>query len=324
MQVSCCAPQLSVRRRSPSSRSAVAVPAATAEIRRAADVPADPLGVQLARAVASRGGARLLQCVVSWHLAPPAPAPWYSDVTNRWYATQGEALLDERAWQNHFFAHVPRGGLGYVAPDDPYDTAFDPQAMFHERMQQAATGNRNLVPLEQVIVGWDNTSQRLQTGFGMVGFRRGWGGAPFVQSRAEDYGGEAVKVDYDDICRVLDDRGALERERLAWDILKHADGAQIDASRYDERTRRAAAHLLAITHLAEESTRRTPGSADLARKCLLAIADGIYTFTQCFNRTNGLYMPARRGGTGQMRETARGEHPIDDLLGGYMERNGDG
>ena len=81
---------------------------------------------------------------------------------------------------------------------------------------------------------------------------------------------------------------------------------------------------LAITHLAEESSRRTPGSADLARKCLLAIADGVYTFTQCFNRTDGLYVAAQRGGTGRMRETARGEHPIDDLLGGYMDGNDNG
>jgi hypothetical protein len=153
----------------------------------------------------------------------------------------------------------------------------------------------------------------------MVGFRRGWGNAPFVQSRAEEYEGEAVKVDYDDICRVLDDRGDRERERLAGDILRQAEGGQVDATRYDARTRRAAAHLLAITHLAEESSRRTPGSADFARQCLKAIYDGVYTFTQCFNRTDGLYVAAQRGGTRQMRETARGEHPVDDLLGGYME-----
>jgi hypothetical protein len=300
-------------------RAAGAAPPSTIPARAVPAAPADHLGAHLARAVQSRATARSLQRVVSWHASPPAPAPWYSDVTSRWYTTQGEALIDERTWQIRFFEHVQGGGVGYQAPDDPGDTAWDPQAMFRERMQQASTGNRTLLPLEQKIANWDNTSQRLDTGFGMIGFRRGWGGAPFVQSRAEEYQGEAVKVDYDDICRVLDDRGDRERERLAGDILHQAEGAQVDVTRYDARTQRAAAHLLAITHLAEESSRRTPGSADFARQCLKAIYDGVYTFTQCFNRTNGLYVAAQRGGTRQMRETARGEHPVDDLLGGYTE-----
>lgn len=262
---------------------------------------------------------RLLQRTVTRPDNPPdATRPWYSDVTGSWYESQGHALHEERMEENRFRLRREGGGLGY--DPDAADEDWDPQAMFQQRMQNAATGNRDLVPLEQTIANWDNTSQRLATPFGPVGFQRGWGQAPFVRSNMADFGNARVGFDYDDLCRILDNREAREIERLAGDILAAARGnGAIDATVYDDETRRAAAHLLTFTHIAEESVRRTPGSADLARQGLLAISDGTRTFTDVFNRANGSFIPAAVGGTQQMRNAAQGLGQVDDLLGGMME-----
>ena len=248
------------------------------------------------------------------------PPVFFSTLTGQTYPDLGQAMFAEHQWQIFFGTYQPSAGIGYEPDDDPVaDPTWDPQQIFTQRIQAALSGQRQLTPLEHFIATWAGGYQQVQSSPGVFSIRRGRATQPFVQSRLADFAHARVAVDYDDICRVLDDRTGARRERLAWKILLAANGDQVSFDRYDDYTRRAAAHLLAITQLAEEHATRNPGSAEFARAGLLAVADGVYTFTEVFGRDQGHFTPAHLGGTQQMRDLSAGRGTVDSILGGNME-----
>jgi hypothetical protein len=143
-------------------------------------------------------------------------------------------------------------------------------------------------------------AQRIELPTGPVSTRRGWGNAPYIQSRQGDYAGARVGTDYDDIVRVLGAAGPNRQEGLARAALRMSQDRQARMPRNaTPEEQRALSHLVAITQVAEEN--RTTGSASFARAALRNIADGTSTFGEEFNRTNANFVPARRGGTAEMR-----------------------
>jgi hypothetical protein len=117
---------------------------------------------------------------------------------------------------------------------------------------------------------------------------------------------------------VLDNRAPAQIEQLAWRILRSMLGDEVSFRRYDDKRRRAVAHLIAITQLAEEHERRTLGSAEFARAGMLAVADGMHNFTQVFSRDPRTLFPAAISAQ-DMRNAAAGLAPVAPAVAGNMD-----
>ncbi|MFI0793731.1 DUF4157 domain-containing protein [Micromonospora rubida] len=248
--------------------------------------------------------ATVIQRVVTRRVAPPGQPGqiWHSDVTGGYYASREEAERDEAA----------------AVAERAEDPDYSPRAGFLESAASRARRERPLTALEQLAADWQGGYREFETGAGPVSVSRGWGRQPYIRSRLAHYDGARVSTAYTDFSSVLDaGRSDQGRERLARRIRRASLGGRVDFSGYDFRTRRAAAHLIAITQVAED--RRTPGSGVLARAALRLVADGILTFGEAFARQGGLYVPAHQGGTREMRETAGGDvERLDETLAGQV------
>jgi hypothetical protein len=270
---------------------------------------------RLQQGVGNRATAALLQRMVV-ELATSGRPVFYSDVTGRFYGSRRDGERDEEGHRGL------RDLVGEPIQDQPeaVDPNWDSRAIFAERMAAARAGGRELTSLEELIAGWAGDTQRPETAAGTVTMRRGRGrgNQVYIQSRLADYANARVGLDYNSICRVLDNRSPERIEQLAWCILRSVLGEAVSFRRYDDETRRAAAHLIGITQLAEEHAGRTPGSAEFARAGLLAVADGMHTFTQVFSNDARTLYPAASSAQA-MRDAAAGLAPVSPTMAGNME-----
>ncbi|MCP5049027.1 MAG: hypothetical protein GY940_17790 [bacterium] len=210
--------------------------------------------------------------------------------------------------------------------DTDTDSDYEPKETFYRRHQEN-TEDSGHYPLEQFAGEWDGSYTRFDTEAGPASVRSGWGRQPFVQSRQSDFNNARVRVDYDDIVDNLSDSDREAEEDCANQILQATRGEDTDFGDWGDEPRRAATHLIGITQVAEEHSRRTPGAAALARAGLQLIADGIATFRDIFNRTSGWFVASQRGGTRELRDIASGEGEIDEntemMMGAMSESESD-
>lgn len=274
----------------------------------ASPFPARASNAAVARYVAAqRGGALIQRAIHTWD-----GTRWVSEGSSSSRAVgpgRAGAAVGER-YDDDTGLYAPPAD---AAPLEPFvfdfggtrDAEYSPDASWTESMQSARAGTRPTTEFEDAAaVGFVHGSQRIATGFGPVTFRSGRARQPYVQSRLPDFEHQRVGLDYDEVAGILDGYAGAEREDLADDILTAMNGGA-PRHHWNARTRRAAAHLIGITQLAEEHSSRTVGSAKYAQACVQAVADGTSTFVEAFNRINGLYVAAHHGGTGRMRDAAQ-------------------
>lgn len=196
---------------------------------------------------------------------------------------------------------------------------------FPRMFADARAGRLPRQPLEQAAHDWDeNSYQRIGTAAGSFSVRPGRANQPFIQSRKEDYGNASVDVDYDAVADELSDDETTpdERRARAANVLNLMKGKPVNLHGTPHRVRRAMVHLAGITQVAEEHRTRTPGSARMGRAAVRAIRRGAGTFHGMFRRADGLYLPARHGGTGMTREVAAGARMPDAALVDLMRDHG--
>lgn len=114
------------------------------------------------------------------------------------------------------------------------------------------------------------------------GYKKGFGGQPFL------FGG----VDYDQIVAAVESSKLGEKTFAAYicGVIKH--GIDIGELFKAQKDQTAAKELIQLTQVIECHDSRVPGADKLARTLFAAIADGKATFRECFNRKNGLFVPA--------------------------------
>jgi hypothetical protein len=209
-----------------------------------------------------------------------------------------------------------------ASDDDASDPDWTPFLAMDRRFARAQAGEARY-PMEETSRDWAGETHRIETAAGPFTFHRGRGQQPYIRTRREDFAGANVDDDYDSIVRVLSDANPRVEERRAYLILRMARGGRPSLAHETAQVRRAMTYLLGLTQVAEESRRRTPGSAAAARASLRTIADGTSTFHAQFNRTNGLFVAARRGGTAAMREVAAGKRQLDEDVAGNVSDSDD-
>ncbi len=158
----------------------------------------------------------------------------------------------------------------------------------------------------------------IDEGLVKASFRRGYGGQPFFSMKKEDYGGAVVASDYDALASKLAKGGDAEKE-TAQDILDTiTSGGDLDATKYTDEERRAAATLSGLTQFIEPHSTRIPSTDKYARASLRRIAEGDSTFKREFNRKSGNFVPARakKGGS-----KFGGQEATRALLGMGKERD---
>ena len=189
------------------------------------------------------------------------------------------------------------------------------------RRSRARAGGRSSYPLESLARQWDGTGyHQTSTGAGTVSYRRGYGGHPFIQSRKDDYNGARVGLEYRDFVPHFEDSDPEKEEDNADTLLRMSHGEQPDLSDWSDEKKRAAAHFLGVTQIAEEHRSRNPVSAGLARSGLRTVADGHGRMRNIFTGQSASYLPARKGGTGLMRDSIAADDDLDeDLMGNLSE-----
>ncbi len=197
-----------------------------------------------------------------------------------------------------------------------------PEGVARDHMGRAQTGNVKY-PLEEESRDWTGDSTIVNTSSGPFTYHKGRGkkGAqqPYVRTNMKNFNNARVDDDYDSVYRALESSDPEIEEERAYNILQMARGEDVDVSHETSKVKRAMTFLLGMTQIAEEHSTRTPGSAGVARSILRSIADGIMTFRQGFNRTDGLYLASHKeGGTQKMRDVVSGTRLLDDDVAGNM------
>lgn len=238
----------------------------------------------------------------------------------------------------------PQSGQAKRKRDDP---DYDPNgnlARLQKRSREEKVEGGNY-PLEQRSgeAAKKGTELEVQLPSGRMASNIGRGDAPFISSNQGDYKGAAVEPTYNHMATVLDRGGRKRQGQLAEAGLKMARNDEESVSTREGLTKkgkkkeiktveysglelgnivpnitpqekRGLGQLVAITHLAEQHTNRTPGSGTLARASLTKIAEGHSTFKKEFNSKDGNYTPALLaakkggiGGTQMMKDMVEGK-----------------
>ena len=227
------------------------------------------------------------------------------------------------------------------------DSDYDPSgnlARLQKRSREEKEEGGNY-PLEQRSgeAAKKGTELEVRLPSGLIASNIGRGDAPYISSNKGNYEGAAVKPTYDDMAKVLSKGGRKRQGQLAEAGLKMArneeesvstrEGFKSNRKKKEKKEiktveysglelnnivpnitpqeKRGLGQLVAITHLAEQHTNRTPSSGTLARASLTKIAEGHSTFRGEFNSKNGNYTPARAkngdiGGTQMMKDMVEG------------------
>ena len=207
--------------------------------------------------------------------------------------------------------------MGLEGYDENADGDWTPQDVARRHIDRAQRGETDY-PLETRSHEWDGGSYRIDSGSGMMRYHKGRGGQMYIRTRADDFGGQKIGDDYDSLVSTLSHDDPEVEEERANILLRLSRGEDVDLDGIPNKIRRAMTFLLGMTQVAEENPSRSSGSAGTARASFRSIADGTSTFHQEFNRTNGRYVPAHVGGTGEMREVVSGTRMLHDDLAGNM------
>jgi hypothetical protein len=183
---------------------------------------------------------------------------------------------------------------------DSEDETYHPHAILQRRYEQQDPN----YPMEQDAPDAAGPYQTHQTDAGPYSTRPGWGRQPFVQTQQANFNNVGMRGDYDSLVTTLNSAKPERQEDMAEAMLRHTRGERVNFDEFTDGERHAMTYMMGITQNAEEF--RTPGSAALARGSLRNVADGTSTFQEEFNRQDGAYVPARVGGTQQMRDYAPG------------------
>ncbi len=132
--------------------------------------------------------------------------------------------------------------------------------------------------------GYDN--RHIDYGGSTADFKKGWGGQPFLIK---------ANSDYDKIVSVILVSGVSQPD-IAEAILAKIDDksstAIDDVSNGKPSLKAAMENLIYLTQTVEAHESRAPGWDKVARTLLEGIVNHRRNFAECFNRKNGLFLPA--------------------------------
>lgn len=218
--------------------------------------------------------------------------PIASEILSRFHHIRGAQRSVQqkgRAVLQGYRAQVPKAVIQRM---DTEMTEPDVMERIHRTRERNLTekseplGQRDIFGVQsQSSYGYTHTD--ISYGGTNTSFRRGWGNQPFLS------GG----VNYDEIVAAIESSG-VDQTRVAEAIIARIDdqksGYMDELATGKPALLKAMQELIVLTQVIESHDTRAPGWDKVARSLLVAILNGRRNFKQCFNRKDGLFLPAWR------------------------------